>query len=92
MHPTKFRFIAQSAFRAEHFWRSTNQKQEFSVAVMFVKESGRNEQTLKRIFPGCSLSNCGSFGKAVSEEKIIKKLTNQKTELPVTAMFANGSG
>jgi hypothetical protein len=34
----------------------------------------------------------GSFGKAVSEEKIIKKSTNQKTELPVTAMFVNGSG
>jgi hypothetical protein len=33
----------------------------------------------------------GSFGKTVSEEKIIKKSTNQKTELLVTAMFANGS-
>jgi hypothetical protein len=28
----------------------------------------------------------GSFGKAVSEEKIIKKSTNQKKELPVTAI------
>jgi hypothetical protein len=34
----------------------------------------------------------GSFGKTVSEEKIIKKSTNQKTELPVTAMFVNGLG
>jgi hypothetical protein len=33
----------------------------------------------------------GSFGKTVSEEKIIKKSTNQKKELPVTAMFVNGS-
>jgi hypothetical protein len=92
MHPTKFRFIAQSAFRTEHFWISTNQKQEFSVAVMFVNGSGRNEQSLKSIIPGCFLPNSSSFGKAVSEEKIIKKSTNQKKELPVTTMFVNGSG
>ena len=29
---------------------------------------------------------------AVSEEKIFKKLANQKQELPVTAMFDNRSG
>jgi hypothetical protein len=28
----------------------------------------------------------------VSEEKILKKSTNQKQELPVVAMFVNGSG
>jgi hypothetical protein len=28
----------------------------------------------------------------VSSEKILKKLTNQKQELPVVAMFVNGSG
>jgi hypothetical protein len=27
-----------------------------------------------------------------SEEKILKKSTNQKQELPVAAMFVNGSG
>jgi hypothetical protein len=32
------------------------------------------------------------FGKAVSKEKIFKKSTNQKKELPVTAMFVNGLG
>jgi hypothetical protein len=31
----------------------------------------------------------GSFGQAVSEEKIFKKSTNQKQELPVVAMFVN---
>jgi hypothetical protein len=30
--------------------------------------------------------------KAVSEEKIFEKLTNQKKELPVAAMFVNRSG
>jgi hypothetical protein len=32
------------------------------------------------------------FGQAVSEEKILKKSTNQKQELSVVAMFVNGSG
>jgi hypothetical protein len=32
------------------------------------------------------------FGKAVSEKKNFKKLTNQKKELPVAAMFVNVSG
>jgi hypothetical protein len=31
------------------------------------------------------------FGQAVSEETIFKKSTNQKQELSVAAMFANGS-
>ena len=35
----------------------------------------------------------GSFGLAVSEEKIFfKKSTNQKQEWPVAAMFVKGSG
>jgi hypothetical protein len=37
------------------------------------------------------LPSFGSFGQVVSEEKILKKLTNQKQELLVTAMFVNGS-
>jgi len=34
----------------------------------------------------------GSFGQAVSEEKIFLKLANQKQELPVATMFVNGWG
>ena len=143
MHPTKFRFIWQSGFRGEDFQKSTNQKQELSVAAIFVNGSGRNEQSLQRtshrcILPSCGsfgkavledkifrnrpirnknclwqpyllmdrdemsdrqrtshrciLPSCGSFGKAVSEEKIFQKSTNQKQELSVVAMFVNGSG
>jgi hypothetical protein len=40
------------------------------MTAMFVNGSGRNEQSLKRTFPGYFLPNVGSFGKAVSEEKI----------------------
>jgi hypothetical protein len=36
-------------------------------------------------------ANFDSFGQAVSEKKIFKKLTNQKQELPVAAMLVNDS-
>jgi hypothetical protein len=38
-----------------------------------------------------NLVGSSSFGKAVSEEKIFYKSTNQKQEWPVVAMFVNGS-
>ena len=45
MLPTKFLFIWPSAFRGDDFFqKSTNQKQEFPVAVMFVNGSEINEQ------------------------------------------------
>jgi hypothetical protein len=58
---------------------------------MFVNRSGRNEQSLYRTFHRCFLPNFGSFGKAVLGEDF-KKSANQKQELPVVAMFVNGSG
>ena len=92
MLPTKFRFIWQIDFRVEDFQKSTNQKQELRVVVMFVNGSGQNEQSLQRTVHRCFLPSFGSFGQAVSEEKIFKKSANQKQELPVAAMFVNGSG
>jgi hypothetical protein len=92
MLPTKFRFIWPNGFRGEEFKKSANQKQESPEAVMFVNGSGRNEQSLQRTFHRCFLPSFGSFGQAVSKEKIFKKLANQKQELPVAAMFVNGSG
>ena len=73
------------------FQKSTNRKQELSVAAMFVNGSDLNEQSLQRTFQGCFLPNFDSFGQAVSE-KIFQKSTNQKQELSVVAMFVNGSG
>jgi hypothetical protein len=72
MLPTKFRFIWPSGSRGEEFKKSANQKQESPVAVMFVNGSGRNEQLLQRTFHRCFLPSLGSFGQAVSEEKILK--------------------
>jgi hypothetical protein len=43
MLPTKFRFIWLSGLRGEDFLKSANQKQELSVAAMFVNGSGGNE-------------------------------------------------
>ena len=92
MLPAKFRFIWPSGFRGEDFQKSTNQKQELSVAAMFVNELGRNEQSFQQTFQGCSLPSFDSFGQVVSEEKIFQKSTNQKQEWPVASMFVNGLG
>jgi hypothetical protein len=44
------RFIWLSSLRGEDFFKSANQKQELSVAAMFVNGSGRNELVLFRLF------------------------------------------
>jgi hypothetical protein len=46
MLPTTFRFIWQSGFRGEDFYKSTNQKQELPVVAIFVNGSGQNEHSL----------------------------------------------
>ena len=70
MLPTKFPFIWPSGFRGGELKKSANQKEESPVAAMFVNGSGRNEQSLQRTFHRCFLPSFGSFGQAVSEEKI----------------------
>ena len=70
MLPTKFQFIWPSGFRGEDFFKSANQKQELSMAAMFVNGSGQNEQSLERTFHRCFLPSFTAFGWGVSEEKI----------------------
>jgi hypothetical protein len=72
MLPTKFWFIWPSGFRGEDFLKSANQKQELSVAAMFVNGSGQNVQSLERTTHRCFLPRFGSFGQTVSEEKNLK--------------------
>ena len=86
-----FNSFGQAVSEEKIFQKSTNQKQELPVAAMFVIGSGQNEQSLQRTFHRCFLPRFGSFGQAVSEEKIFFKSTNQKQELPVATMFVNGS-
>ena len=64
--------LARRFQRRRFFQKSTNQKQEWPVAAMFVNGSGQNEQSLQRTFHRCFLPSFGSFGQAVSEEKIFK--------------------
>ena len=64
--------LARRFQRRRFFQKSTNQKQEWPVVAMFVNGSGRNEQSLQRTFHRCFLPSFGSFGQAVSEEKIFK--------------------
>ena len=78
--------------RRRFFQKSTNQKQEWPVAAMFVIGSELNEHSLQSTFQGCFLPSFDSFVHAVSEEKIFQKSTNQKQEWIVVAMFVNGSG
>ena len=56
------------------FQKSTNQKQELSVAAMLVNGSELNEQSFQRTFQGCFLPSFDSFGQAVSEEKNILEI------------------
>ena len=81
MLPTRFWFIWQSGFRGDDFFKSTNQKQELPMAAMLVNGSGRNEQSLQGTFHRCFLPSFGSFGQAVSEEKILKKIDQSETRI-----------
>ena len=72
MLPTKFRIIWQSGCRGEDFQKSTNQKQELSVAAIFGNGSGQNEQSLQRTTHRCFLPSFGLFDQTVSEEKNFK--------------------
>jgi hypothetical protein len=62
MLPTKFRFIWPSGFRGEDLKKSANQKQELTMAVIFVNGSGQNEPFLMRTIHRCFLPSFTSFG------------------------------
>ena len=93
MLPTKFLFIRQSGFRGEIFFqKSTTQKQELSVAAMFVNGSELNEQSFKGFSKDASYQVSIHLAKRFQRRSFFQKSSNQKQELPVVAMFVNGSG
>ena len=67
-----FDSFSQAVSEEKIFQKSTNQKQEWPVVAMFVNGLELNKQALQRTFQGCFLPSFGSFGQAVSEEKIFK--------------------
>ena len=62
--------LAQRFQRRRFFQKSTNQKQKLLVVAMLVSGLRRNEQYLQSTCHRCFLPSFGSFGLAVSEEKI----------------------
>jgi hypothetical protein len=62
-------------FQRRIFLEIDNQKQELPVVAMFVNGSGRNEHSLSRTAHRCLLPSFGSFGQAVSEERIFRNRT-----------------
>ena len=55
-----------------HRGHSIDASYQVSVVAMFVNQSGQNEQFSQRTFHSCLLPSFGSFGQAVSKEKILK--------------------
>ena len=70
MIPTKFQFIWLSGFRGEDFLEINQSETRIICGAMFANGSGRNEQSLQKTFQKYFLPSFGSFGQAVSEEKI----------------------
>ena len=64
-------YLALLFQRRRFFQKSTNQKQELSVAAMFAKRSGGNQHSQQRTFHRCFLPSFGSFGQTVSEKNLI---------------------
>jgi hypothetical protein len=103
MLPTKFRFIWPIGFRGEDFFKSANQKQEYShFNILFSKPCQRQYELL----PSLGVSRLSSvyfshFNLLPTKFRFIWpsgfrgedffKSANQKQELPVVAMSGNGS-
>ena len=58
-----FNSFGQAVSEEKIFQKSTNKKQEWPVAAMFVNRSQRNEQSLQMIFHKCFLTSFGSLAK-----------------------------
>ena len=71
------------------FQKSTNQKQEWPVAAMFVNRSEVNEHSLQRTLHRCFLPRFDLFGLAVSEEKIFFRKQPIRNK---NGLFVNRSG
>ena len=91
MLPTKFKFIWQSGFRGEEFWKSTSQKLELPVVAMFDNESGQNQQSYRG--PSIDASYQVSFNMAEGFQRRrlkYEKLTDDGCQVMTKAHIAFG--
>ena len=81
-----------------HFGQTASEEKIFrnrpikNKNYLFVIRSKRNLQSLWRTFHRFFLPSFGSFDKAISEEKLFYKSTNQKQKVSVADMFVHSSG
>jgi hypothetical protein len=67
-------FTSMAATGDSCFWLTAiDDSYQVSVVPMFFNRSGRNEQSSYGTFHRCFLPSFGSFGQAVSEEKIMNQ-------------------
>ena len=62
------------------------------MVAMFVNRSELNEQSLQRTFQDASYQVSIHLVQRFQRRRFFQKSTNQKQELPVAALFANGLG
>jgi hypothetical protein len=70
MFPANLAPFCQAVSEEKMFLTLANQKQELSLAAIFVGGMERNGETLLRTLHRCLLPNVVPFGQVVSEEKI----------------------
>ena len=95
MFPVKFCAIWSSGFRGEHFQKLTNQKQELSMAAMFVNRTEQNikmNKILIQDLPWMLPTKFRFIWPHSFRGENFQKSTNQKQELQMAAMFVNMSG
>ena len=90
MFSTKFRFIWPSGFRGEDLKKSANQKQKLPVAAMFVNGWDKVSTLYRESSKDASYQVSVHLVKRFQRRRFLK-LAKQKQELPVVAMFVNGS-
>ena len=83
MLPTKFRFLWPNVIR-EDLKKSANQKQELSVAAMFVNGSGQNEQIYEGPSIGASYQVSVHLAKGFQRRRLkCEKLMDDRRRTPI---------
>jgi hypothetical protein len=93
MLPTKFQFIWESGFRGEDFFRNQPIRNKNGLWWPCLL-TDQDEMNILYRGPSIDASYQVSvhLAKQFQRRRFLKKSANQKQDLPVVAMFVNGSG